>query len=135
MVVLMGINELLTQVREGVTRVEPSEVAAAVRTGALLVDTRTEKQRRLQGELPDAIVIDRTVLEWRLDPQNESCISEVSDYSQRIIVACQQGFSSSIAAHSLRSIGLLAATDMVGGVEKWLLDGLPTRPGPADVRD
>ncbi|WP_240645901.1 rhodanese-like domain-containing protein [Georgenia sp. SYP-B2076] len=130
----MGIDDVLAAARVGVQRLEPLEVMAAVAAGALLVDTRTESQRRDQGELPGALVIDRTVLEWRLDPACSWRIPEATSYDLQVVVACRQGYSSSLAAASLRAVGLHRATDMIGGVQAWRAAGLPTSPGPADVR-
>jgi rhodanese-related sulfurtransferase len=100
----------------------------------LIIDTRTEAQRREQGEVPGALVIDRTVLEWRLDPRSEARIPEAVDHDIEVVVICRQGYSSSLAAASLQSVGLGRATDMIGGVEAWQQAGLPLTSGPADVR-
>ena len=131
----MGVDELLERSRRGVRRLSPQEAVAAVARGALLVDVRTEAHRRRQGELPGALVIDRTVLEWRLDPASPSRIPEATDYDVEIVVVCRQGYSSSLAAASLRAVGLHRATDMIGGVEAWAAAGLPLVEGPADVRE
>ena len=128
-----GIDAVLAASRVGVRRLTPVELAAA--RGALVVDTRTEAQRRRQGELPGAVVIDRTVLEWRLDPVGEHRIPEATGYDLQVVVVCRQGYSSSLAAASLRSIGLHRATDLEGGVEAWIAAGLPMSAGPADVRE
>ena len=130
-----GIDAVLAAAREGVLRLTPHEVLEAVGQGALVVDTRTEAQRRRQGELPGAVVIDRTVLEWRLDPTADSRIPEAAGFDLQVVVVCRQGYSSSLAAASLRSIGLHRATDLAGGVEAWVAAGLPTSDGPADVRE
>jgi rhodanese-related sulfurtransferase len=98
------------------------------------VDTRTEPQRSEQGELPGALVIDRTVLEWRLDPASGAAIPEATGYDLQVIVLCRQGYSSSLAAASLRAVGLHRATDVIGGVEAWAAAGLPLHSGAADVR-
>lgn len=79
-------------------------------------------------------MIDRTVLEWRLDPCSGSRIPEAPSHDLEVVVVCRQGYSTSLAAASLRSVGLHRATDMIGGVEAWLADGLPMSTGPADVR-
>jgi rhodanese-related sulfurtransferase len=129
-----GIDQVLGKARAGVRRMTPEETLAAGRRGALLIDTRTEVQRREQGELPGALVIDRTVLEWRLDRLSDARIPEAVDYDVEIVVICRQGYSSRLAADSLRSIGLWRATDMIGGVEAWQRSGLPLTSGPADVR-
>ncbi|MCW2142540.1 Rhodanese-related sulfurtransferase [Actinoplanes cyaneus] len=130
-----GVDALLEQARAGMRRLDPHETWAAMTGGALLIDTRTDRQRARQGDLPGAIVIDRTVLEWRLDPASENRIPEATCYDVQIVVVCRQGYSSSLAAASLRSIGLHRATDLAGGVEAWLAAGLPVTGGPADVRE
>jgi|SRR6185437_1641469 len=132
---LDGIDGLVEDARAGVRRLDPHETRAAVAAGALLIHTRTERQRALQGDLTGAIVIDRTVLEWRLDPTSASRIPEAIGSDRQIVVVCRQGYSSSLAAASLRAIGLHRATDLVGGVEAWLAAGLPITTEPADVRE
>ena len=129
------VGELLAQARRGLRRLSPEEAAAQVAAGALLVDTRTERQRAVQGELHGAVVVDRTVLEWRLDPASPDRIPEAGDPDLRVIVVCRQGYSSSLAAASLQRLGLHRATDVIGGVEAWLAAGLPVHRGPADVRE
>ncbi len=128
------VDAVLAEARKGVRRYSPPEAEAARCRGALVVDTRTEAQRAETGELPGAIVIDRTVLEWRLDPTSAVRIPEATGHHLEIIVVCRQGYSSSLAAESLRRIGLHRATDMIGGVEAWIGAGLPLHHGPADVR-
>ena len=128
-----AIDLLLDRARQGWTRLTALEAHDAVAGGALLVDTRTAAQRARTGELPGALVIDRTVLEWRLDPTSPVRIPE-ADARPRVVVVCRQGFSSSLAARSLRDLGV-DATDVVDGVEGWLAAGLPLVAGPADVRE
>ncbi|TKJ16791.1 rhodanese-like domain-containing protein [Blastococcus sp. CCUG 61487] len=130
-----GIDAVLAASRAGVRRLDPGELLEAAARGALVVDTRTEAQRRRQGELPGAVVIDRTVLEWRLDPASAHRIPEATGYDLEVVVVCRQGFSSSLAAASLRAVGLHRATDLVGGVEAWIAAGLPMGEGSADVRE
>jgi rhodanese-related sulfurtransferase len=121
------IDEVLQQARRKLIRVEPRQAAAELAHGALLVDTRTETQRAKHGEIPGAIVIDRTVLEWRLDPTSPSRIEQATDHQVRIIVVCAEGFSSSLAAASLQDIGLVNATDLIGGFLAWKAAGLPVQ--------
>jgi rhodanese-related sulfurtransferase len=121
----VGVDQLLAQSRVGVQRLSPEQAFAAMSRGALLVDTRTQAQRREQGDLPGAFVIDRTVLEWRLDPMSPYRIREATSYDLQVVVVCRQGYSSSLAAASLRTMGLTRATDLVGGVEAWVAAGLP----------
>ncbi|MFG3418765.1 rhodanese-like domain-containing protein [Micromonospora sp. NPDC048063] len=129
-----GVDALLEQARVGVRRLTPHQTVEAVRTGALLVDTRTDVQRREQGDLPGAVVIDRTVLEWRLDPASAWRIPEATGYDRRIVVVCRQGYASSLAVASLRALGLHRATDVIGGVQAWREAGLPMSDRPADIR-
>lgn len=130
----MGVEQVLAASRVGVQRLSPEQALAAVGRGALLIDTRTEVQRREQGELPGALVIDRTVLEWRLDPASPDRIPEATGNDLEVVVVCRQGYSSSLAAASLRAVGLRRATDLAGGVEAWVAAGLPVGQFPADVR-
>jgi rhodanese-related sulfurtransferase len=128
------IDEVLAASRAGVQRLSPEQTLAAMSRGALVIDTRTEVQRREQGEMPGVLVIDRTVLEWRLDPASPDRIREATSYETQIVVVCRQGYSSSLAAASLRAVGLSRATDLEGGVAAWVAAGLPLWDTPADVR-
>lgn len=93
--------------------------------GALLVDIRSSEQRLRDGEIPGACQIDRTVLEWRLDPTSPSRISAATGPAVRVIVLCAEGYSSSLAAASLLDLGLTNTTDVIGGFESWRDAGLP----------
>ena len=114
-----AIDTLLAAVRADLDRVQPTELAAEMTAGALVVDIRPVEQRRHDGDLPGAVVIDRNVLEWRLDPSSPHHIPEASDGARRVIVVCNEGFSSSLAAATLRQLGLPDATDLVGGFQLW----------------
>ena len=114
-----AIDVLLQDARQGLQRVHPSELTSEMAAGALVVDTRPVDQRLADGELPGALVIDRNVLEWRLDPSCPHHIPEASSRELRIIVVCNQGYSSSLAAATLRRLGLDRATDLIGGFQAW----------------
>ena len=86
----------------------------------MIIDIRPVEQRTRDGDLPDAIVIDRNVLEWRLDPVCEHHIAAVADYDTRIVIVCNEGYQSSLAAALLHDVGLRRATDLVGGFQAWL---------------
>lgn len=122
-----GIDELLAAARRDLRRPGPLEAAEAVRNGAVLVDIRPIEQRREQGEIPGAVVIPRNVLEWRLDPRSEARLADLADYDRQIIVVCVEGYASSLAAVSLRGLGLSRATDLDGGFMAWKAAGLPVR--------
>jgi len=130
----VGVEDLLARARAGVERFSPAQTAAAAARGALVVDTRTPAHRLEQGEFPGALVIDRTVLEWRLDPDWPWRIPEATGYDVEVVVVCRHGYSSSLAAASLRALGLHRATDLTGGVQAWVEAGFPVGTGPADVR-
>ena len=100
-------------------RVAPEDLAAEIHAGALVIDVRPADQRALDGALPGAIVVDRNVLEWRLDPASPDHLAEVTGYDQRIIVVCNEGYSSSLAAATLHDLGLHRATDLIGGYQAW----------------
>lgn len=111
-----AVERLVEQAREGLDRVAPSDLAAERAAGALVVDIRPAEQRDRDGELPGAVVIDRNVLEWRLDPTSPHRIPETAD-DRRIVLVCNEGYSSSLAARTLRDLGLSRATDLVGGFQ------------------
>jgi rhodanese-related sulfurtransferase len=122
------IDEVLEKARGRLVRLEPEQAATELAQGALLVDTRTAAERAEQGEIVGAIAIDRTVLEWRLDPTSPSRLEQAKDHQVRVIVVCAEGYSSSLAAASLQDIGLVNATDVIGGFEAWKAAGLPVAP-------
>lgn len=121
-----AVDALLAEARVGMDRVQPHELAAEMAAGALVVDIRPVEQRQRDGELPGAVVIDRNVLEWRLDPTCPHHIDAASHPDLRVVVVCNQGFSSSFAAATLRRMGLHRATDLVGGFQA-LMAQLPAQ--------
>ena len=125
-----AIDRLLHECRATLDRVDPAELAAVVSTGALVVDIRPVEQRERDGDLPGAVVVGRNVLEWRLDPSSPYRLPIVQDADRRIVIVCDEGYSSSLAAHTLQRLGLPHATDLVGGFQAW---ALLSRPAPADV--
>ena len=112
-----AIDVLLETARQGLDRVQPTDLAAEIAAGALVVDIRPVDQRDRDGELPGALVIDRNVLEWRLDPTSPHHVPEVTDADRRIIIVCNEGYGSSLAAATLRQLGLKRVTDLVGGFQ------------------
>jgi len=111
--------------RATLERMEPAEAHEAALRGALLVDIRPEFQRRRDGEVPDAIIVERNHLEWRLHPESPARIPEATGLDVRWIVLCDEGYASSLAAAGLRALGLRHATDVVGGLQAWRAAGLP----------
>jgi rhodanese-related sulfurtransferase len=118
---LSNIDRLLQRARRSLDRVPPERLADEVAAGAVVIDTRPLQQRRRDGEMPGAVVVDRNVLEWRLDPTSPHRLpSLVLGADTRIIVVCNEGYSSSLAAATLRGLGLRRATDLVDGFQGWL---------------
>jgi rhodanese-related sulfurtransferase len=121
----LTLDELLDRARRDLARVEPEQAAVELAHGALLVDIRPTHQRTEGGDIPGAIVIDRNVLEWRLAPDSEWRIEAVDGPKTRVIVLCNEGYSSSLAAATLKELGLVNATDVIGGFQAWKAAGLP----------
>ncbi|MEV0243815.1 rhodanese-like domain-containing protein [Streptomyces sp. NPDC050674] len=122
----VGIDELLARVRAGYERIEPQQAYEAAQAGdALLVDIRYAALRERGGLIPGALVVERNELEWRLDPQGSHRLPEATDHALRVVVICNEGYASSLAAQSLHQLGLRRATDLVGGFQAWRRAGLP----------
>jgi rhodanese-related sulfurtransferase len=132
-VVEASIEDLLTQARARLDRVDPHEAYAAMQEGALVVDIRSELQRDRDGVIPGARFYPRNVLEWRLDPRSGHSDPELGDArGRRVILVCHEGYASSLAAATLQQLGFARATDVVGGFCAWRDAGLPvTPPGAA----
>lgn len=113
----MTINDMLLQARATLQRLDAAHVDAELAAGAVLVDIRPAAQRTVEGEVPEALVIERNVLEWRCDPASDAHIAQAVDHDVRWIILCSQGYTSSLAAASLQQLGLYRATDVIGGYE------------------
>ncbi|WKD37170.1 sulfurtransferase [Streptomyces xanthophaeus] len=124
----VGIDELLERVRAGYTRVDAREAYAASRAGALLVDIRYQALRERDGLIPGALVVERNELEWRLDPRGSHRLPEATSHDVQVVVICNEGYASSLAAASLHALGLHRATDLTGGFQAWKSAGLPIAP-------
>jgi len=121
-----GIDELLERVRAGLDRVKAEAAHHAARAGeALLVDIRYAALRERDGLIPGALVVERNELEWRLDPQGSHRAPEATSHDLHVVIVCNEGYASSLAAVSLRQLGLHRATDLVGGFQAWRAAGLP----------
>jgi rhodanese-related sulfurtransferase len=126
------LDRYLAAARSALPRLTPVEAHAATRRRALLVDIRPEFQRRRDGEIPGAIIIERNHLEWRLHPDSPARIPEATGPDVEWIVLCDEGYASSLAAAVLRALGLHRATDVVGGLQAWRAEGMPLgSPGEA----
>jgi rhodanese-related sulfurtransferase len=123
-----GVDALLADARSRLDRVSArAAFQELVALGALLVDIRPAAQRAREGEVArwlPALVVERNVLEWRFDPRSDARLPEAS-YDRRVIVLCQEGYTSSLAADALRSIGVERATDVIGGFAAWREAGMP----------
>ncbi|WP_280495174.1 rhodanese-like domain-containing protein [Nocardia farcinica] len=122
----MTIDRMLELARAGLRRIYAWELPEALARGALLVDIRPQAQRDREGTLPGALVIERNVLEWRLDPSSSARLALATDHDVEWIVVCSEGYTSSLAAASLQQLGLHRATDLVGGYQALKAAGLLT---------
>jgi rhodanese-related sulfurtransferase len=120
-----SIDTVLADARRRLTRLSPREARDAVADGAVLVDIRPDENREVEGSIPGALVIHRNVLEWRLDPSSDARVRQ-ADYDLHVIVFCNEGYTSSLAAAALLDLGVHRATDLSGGYRAWRAAGLPT---------
>ena len=119
------VEDLLAEARARLVRLSPEEALAAQTSGAVLVDVRGDDQIREHGSIPGAIRIARNVLEWRADPSCPASDSRIADLDAALVIVCQQGYQSSLAAGNLQDLGFSRATDLDGGFEAWRAAGLP----------
>ncbi|GLI03122.1 hypothetical protein Pa4123_84000 [Phytohabitans aurantiacus] len=129
---MVTVDEMLAEARAKLCRLEPEAAHLAYRSGAVLVDIRPAAQRAASGEIPGALIVERNVLEWRFDPRSAARLPIANRYDLPVVVFCQEGYTSSLAAASLQELGLFLATDLVGGFVAWRAAGLPAF-GPADI--
>ena len=122
----VATDRLLAAARARISTVDAPEAFRLQGAGATLVDTRPAAQRAEHGEIAGAIVVERNVLEWRLDPAGDHRLADI-DHDQPIVVFCQEGYASSLAVASLVDLGLTDVHDLAGGYAAWVSAGLPTR--------
>ncbi|TMK62046.1 MAG: sulfurtransferase [Actinobacteria bacterium] len=120
-----SVDELLADARRRLERLDPQEAHGALLRGAVLVDIRSESQRARDGVVPGAHLVARNVLEWRADPASEWRDPAIADPSRQVIVMCDEGYQSSLAAATLQELGIERATDLIGGFQAWRKAGLP----------
>lgn len=125
---LVTVEGLLAAAREEIWRLTPAETVAAVERGALLIDIRQAHQRERDGLVPGAHVVERNVLEWRLDPRGEHRDPRLARADVPVILICDEGYQSSLAAALLRRFGLDSG-DVIGGVREWKSEALPLEVG------
>jgi rhodanese-related sulfurtransferase len=113
-------DDLVDAARQRIERVDPAGLADFVGSDGLIIDIRPAAQRAEEGEFPGAIVIERNVLEWRLDPNGAHRIAAVRGPDQPVVVVCSEGYASSLAAASLSELGLRRVADLDGGYQAWL---------------
>jgi rhodanese-related sulfurtransferase len=123
-----SIDQHLARIRAGLDRLGPARAAAAAAAGALLVDIRYGALRDRDGTIPGAVIVERNELEWRLDPRSAHRVPQAVDHDLPVIVICNEGYASSLAAVSLQALGLHRATDLDGGFQAWRAAGLPVTP-------
>jgi rhodanese-related sulfurtransferase len=126
---LSAVDRLLAQARRDLHRADAEEAKQIHEDGGLLIDIRPAAQRAEFGEIPGAIVVERNNLEWRLDPGGSHRIPEAEDAGRPVVIVCQEGYASSLAAASLLQMGRTAVTDLAGGFVAWKNAGFPTTPG------
>lgn len=125
-----GIDTILSRARGRLSRLTPALAHSRRLAGALLVDIRYESLRKRDGTIPGALIVERNELEWRLDPRCAHRLSEAEHHNLEVIVLCNEGYASSLAAASLQDLGLHRATDVIGGFQAWTAAGLPVTRAP-----
>jgi rhodanese-related sulfurtransferase len=120
------VEQLLAAARGQLARLSPREADAAMRDGAKLVDIRSDRQRAADGTIPGAYFVPHNVLEWRLDLACAHRDAELARGDAALILICDEGYQSSLAAATVRRFGERPVTDVVGGFRAWRAAGLPS---------
>jgi rhodanese-related sulfurtransferase len=131
----MTIDELLATARSGLCRLSPAQALEAMRSGAAMIDIRGDMQIARDGTIAGTLIIARNVLEWRLDPASQYRLPQAPGLGDRVILICDEGYQSSLAAATLQQLGFAHASDVDGGFQAWRQAGLPVDdrasfPGP-----
>jgi rhodanese-related sulfurtransferase len=129
------LDELMREAQAHIERLEPAEALAAVEAGALLVDIRSDTDRERDGVVPGSLHIPRTVLEWRLDPDGEWRSPHACGLEDQLLLVCDHGYSSVLAAATLADLGFVRIGDVIGGFAAWRSAGLPVIRVTATSRD
>jgi rhodanese-related sulfurtransferase len=129
--VFESVDDLLETARRSLRRLDVAQTVAALDAGSRLVDIRPAWQRVREGEIAGSLIVERNHLEWRLHPRSSARLSDAV-VGQHWIVVCAEGYTSSLAAAALVSLGV-PATDLIGGVAAWRATGRPVVPGPTAV--
>ncbi|WP_245672262.1 rhodanese-like domain-containing protein [Nocardia anaemiae] len=124
----ISAEDRLDQARAKLNRVDPEQAAALLAEGALVVDIRPHANRLAEGEIPGSVVVERIVLEWRLDPTSAHRLPGLTEHTP-VVLVCNEGYASSLAAADVLELGLHQATDLIGGFRAWQAAGLPVTPG------
>jgi rhodanese-related sulfurtransferase len=120
------VEDLLLEARRGLARLSPEQAVEAAGEGALVIDIRVDSQRAKDGVIPGAVLVSRNVLEWRLDPASPHRDASIARRDRKVILLCDEGYQSSLAAATLCRFGL-QATDVIGGFQAWRAADLPVR--------
>lgn len=127
------VADLLAEARATLLRLTPTQAAAAQHAGALLLDTRTEADRLSEGVIPGSVHMPLSTIQWLVDPAPGYQHPVIHGFDQHLVVVCNEGYSSSLAAASLKRLGFVNATDLDGGYRMWKIQGFPTVPVAANV--
>jgi len=112
-------DDLVADARRRIGRIRPEDLDMVAASGGLIVDIRPVGQRSIEGQLPGALIIERNVLEWRLDPHGLHRLPGVTGFDQQVVVVCSEGYASSLAAASLHDLGFHRVSDLAGGYRAW----------------
>lgn len=129
----LTVADFLTEVRAGLERVTGDELEQIRREGGRVIDIRNDHTRLPEGHIPGSVVVDRLVLEWRLDPTSGAVMDDAPGFDDVVVIVCNEGYSSSIAARDLQRLGFRRATDLIGGFRQYAAEGHPVVDDPARV--
>jgi rhodanese-related sulfurtransferase len=123
-----SLDRLVKDAAEQITRFEAPEAFSAAAADGVIIDIRSQDARELDGVIPGSLHIPRTVLEWRIALDSRWRNRHLGGLDQQLILICDHGYSSILAAGNLVQLGFDRAGDVIGGFEAWRDNGLPVAP-------
>jgi len=125
MKITKGYQELVAEAERDIVALSGEQVEQKRHEpGVLLVDLRDVREVKREGKIPDALHVPRGMLEFWIDPDSPYYREEFSA-AKSLILYCNKGWRSALAAKSLQQMGIEEVSHLAGGLERWQAEERP----------